>query len=126
MDDEPPLQAAYSPVRHNLILFDEMKPAVMIRNTRLFQGPPTRVILGATRTNKYTYAAFVFRKRLVVGANCWAEELAKLQTKAAAPSNLLSSKAASLRGRPVFPLYCVFLRHGVQMMAQQTARRRLR
>ena len=23
------------------------------------------------------------------------------------PSNLLSSKAASLRGRPVFPLYCV-------------------
>ena len=33
-------------------------------------------------------------------------------------SNSLSSKAASLRGRPVFPLYCVFLRHGVQMMAQ--------
>ena len=26
-------------------------------------------------------------------------------------SNSLSSKAASLRGRPVFPLYCVFLRH---------------
>ena len=78
VDDEPPLQAAYSPIKHNLILFDEMKPALMIRNKRLFQGPPTRVILGATRTNKYTYAAFVFRKRMVVGSNCWAEELAKL------------------------------------------------
>ena len=55
-----------------------MKPAVMIRNKRLFQGPPTRVILGATRTNKYTYAAFGFRKRLVVGSSCWQEEVAKL------------------------------------------------
>ena len=44
--------------------------------------------------------------------------------------NLLSSQgianAASLRGGPLFPLLCVFLRHGVQMMAQSTARRRPR
>ena len=78
---EPPLQGLYDPLQHDLILFDEMSVEVMLKNKRLFQGPPVRVVMGSTQSNRFTYQAFVARKRLVVCSNKWKKELSKCKKK---------------------------------------------
>ena len=76
--EEPPLQGFYEPLVHNVILFDEMKASVMVRNKRLFQAPDKWVAMGTSKTNCYTYKAWVFRKKLVVSSNNWKKELKQL------------------------------------------------
>ena len=76
--EEPPLQGFYRPLEHDLILFDEMKAELMIRNKRLFQAPAKLVAMGTSKTNCYTYRAWVFRKRMVISSNNWRRELKHL------------------------------------------------
>ena len=75
---EPPLQGMYQPTEHDLILCDEMSVKLLINNKRLFQGPPAKVVLGSSQTNKFTYQAFVFRKRFVICSNKWKQQLKKV------------------------------------------------
>ena len=74
---EPPSQGMYRPTQHNLILCDEMKVSLLLKNKRLFQGPAVKVVLGSTQSNRFTYQALVFRKRFVIASNTWAKELKK-------------------------------------------------
>ena len=75
---EPPLQGLYRPLEHDLILCDEMHVQLLLNNKRLFQGPATKVVLGSSQTNKFTYQAFVFRKRFVICSNKWKKQLKKV------------------------------------------------
>ena len=78
---EPPLQGMYNPTKRDLILCDEMSVELLIANKRLFQGPPAKVILGSAQTNRFTYQAFVFRKRFVICSNKWKQQLEKASAK---------------------------------------------
>lgn len=79
--EEPPLQGLYKPTQHTLILFDECSADLMIKNKRLFQGPNVRVTMGSTQSNRFTYQAWVFRKRMVIGSNHWKKQLKNLEKK---------------------------------------------
>ena len=78
---EPPLQGMYNPTKRDLILCDEMSVELLIANKRLFQGPPAKVILGSAQTNRFTYQAFVFRKRFVICSNTWKQQVKKASKK---------------------------------------------
>ena len=78
---EPPLQALYRPVQHDLVLLDECKVALLLKNKRLLQGPPAPVVLGSTQSNRFTYKAFLYKKRIVICSNTWAQELRRCKRK---------------------------------------------
>ena len=78
---EPPLQGIYRPLDHDLILLDELKVETLLKNKRLLQGPPEIVVMGSTQSNRFTYQAFVYRKRIVIGSNTWKKELKKCTKK---------------------------------------------
>ena len=75
--NEPDLRE-YDPTEIDLILYDEMPAAGILRQKKLFQGPPALVQLGASATNAFCYHVWVHQKLLVVCTNTWFEELQAL------------------------------------------------
>ena len=72
---EPPLQELYQLSVRDLILFDECRFELLLKSERIFQGPPVRVVMGSTQNNRFTYQAFVFRKRLLIASNHWKKQI---------------------------------------------------
>ena len=78
VQDVLPVEGNYSPVQHDLLNFEDLSPALMIRNKRFFQGPAARVALGTMRRGRVVYKPFAFRKRFVICSNHWKRDLKKL------------------------------------------------
>ena len=49
---EPDLHA-YDPAAHDLILFDEMSAAAVLRQKKLMQAPPSLLGMGSSPTNNF-------------------------------------------------------------------------
>ena len=78
--DHPPLRA-FDPRVHNLVLFDECSPSLVLRYRRLFQAPNTRVIIGSSPTNRDAYGVYLHDCAIVVASNTWEEELKALNAE---------------------------------------------
>ena len=63
---------------HKLILFDEIEPAAVSKQRKLFQATLARVQLGCSATNCFSYEVFVHGIRMVLATNHWDKALAKL------------------------------------------------
>ena len=119
---EPPLQELYQlSVRRDIILFDECRFELLLKSERIFQGPPVRVVMGSTQNNRFTYQAFVFRKRLVIASNHW-----KKQIKACDKKDRDCSKESAIYlkvGAPMWTTCCIFgaLAGGLHRSEEQSA-----
>ena len=75
--DHPPLRA-FDPRVHNLVLFGECSPKLILNYRRLLQAPNGRVIIGSSPTNRDTYGVYLHHCALVVASNSWHVELPAL------------------------------------------------
>ena len=80
---EPELRQ-YDALVHKLILFDEASPEMVIRQKKLFQGPPTWVDLGMSTTNCHAYKVLVSGTRMVICSNDWTPKKQKMSPEDAA------------------------------------------
>ena len=67
---------------HQVILFDEASPALVIAQKKLFQAPPCFVELGCSTTNCHSYKVLVSGIRLVICSNGWSEAVASMSSQA--------------------------------------------
>jgi hypothetical protein len=67
---EPDLRSFRS-MTHELILFDEASPELVLRQHKLFQAPAVDVTLGASTTNCHAYTVWVHSVKMVVASNTW-------------------------------------------------------
>ena len=65
----------FSPVRHDLILFDEASAQMVVTQQKLFQCPPVEVTLGASSTLCYAYKVYVHGTAMVIASNRWSTQL---------------------------------------------------
>ena len=75
--DTPDLKL-YDAVRHDLILFDEMKARDVLLHKKLFQAPASMISMGNSATNCHAYTRWLHQKLLVVSTNRWHINLAQL------------------------------------------------
>ena len=78
---EPDLRD-FNALYHQVILFDEASPEMVIRQKKLFQGPPCFVEMGSSATNCHSYRVLVSGIRLVICSNGWSEAVCRMQSKA--------------------------------------------
>jgi hypothetical protein len=69
---------AFSPGQHDLILWDECSPGLVLKNKKLFQGQAVDIQLGQTNTSKDAYVVFPWNCKMVVCSNLWTEQLRAL------------------------------------------------
>ena len=118
---EPPLQELYQPSVRDLILFDECRFELLLKSERIFQGPPVRVVMGSTQNNRFTYQAFVFRKRLVIASNHWKKQMKACDKK---DRDCIKESAIYLKvGAPMWTTCCIFgaLAGGLHRSEEQSA-----
>ena len=77
---EPDLRD-FRPLTHKGILFDEASAEMVLRQKKLFQGPPTKVRLGCSTTNCHAYDVFVSGVAMIIASNTWVSELEQLERK---------------------------------------------
>ncbi|MCP4243842.1 MAG: hypothetical protein GY772_25090 [bacterium] len=63
---------------HELILFDEGKPQMVVTRKKLFQASIDPVQLGASATNAYSYELWLHRVKMVIASNRWKEDMSLL------------------------------------------------
>ena len=80
---EPDLRG-FNSLTHQVILFDEAAPAMVIRQKKLFQGPPVMVDLGMSNTNCHSYKVLVSGTRMVICSNDWTSRKEQLSLEDAA------------------------------------------
>ena len=96
---EPGLHA-YDPAVSDLILFDEMSAAAVLRQKKLMQAPPSLLGLGSSPTNNFAYPVWLHAKLLVVCTNRWG---LKVETLPAADHEWLLTNAVVVRvDEPLF------------------------
>ena len=78
---EPELRD-FKPLFHQIILFDEASPEMVIAQKKLFQAPPCMVELGCSTTNCHSYKVLVSGIRLVICSNGWSEALGNMKSQA--------------------------------------------
>ena len=78
---EPELRD-FKALYHQVILFDEASPALVIAQKKLFQAPPCFVELGCSTTNCHSYKVLVSGIRLVICSNGWSEAVASMSSQA--------------------------------------------
>ena len=66
-----PLLKEYEPLVHEVILFDEANPEMVVRCKKLFQAGASWVTLGASNTNCHAYRCWLHRVRMVICSNTW-------------------------------------------------------
>jgi hypothetical protein len=69
---------AFSPSHHDLILWDECSPSLVLRHKKLFQGQAAEIQLGQTNTSVHSYTVFPWNCKMVVCSNLWSEQLRRL------------------------------------------------
>ena len=67
------------PLYHKGILFDEASCVMVLKQKKLFQAPPTPVLLGCSTTNCHSYDVFVSGIALMIASNTWLSELEALE-----------------------------------------------
>ncbi len=75
---EPDLRE-FDPHLHDLILFDEAHPKMIIHCKKLFQAPASWVGMASSGTNCHAYKVWVHGTKLIIGSNKWTAELAEMQ-----------------------------------------------
>ena len=78
---EPELRD-FKALYHQVILFDQASPALVIAQQKLFQAPPCFVELGCSTTNCHSYKVLVSGIRLVICSNGWSEAVASMSSQA--------------------------------------------
>ena len=78
---EPELRD-FKAMYHQIILFDEASPQMVIAQKKLFQAPPCFVELGCSTTNCHSYKVLVSGIRLVICSNGWSEAVAAMSSQA--------------------------------------------
>jgi len=63
---------------HGLILFDEINPAQVAGQRKLFQACNSELQLGCSNTNMFAYSVYAHRVRMVLASNTWSERLKEL------------------------------------------------
>ena len=71
----PPMRH-FSPVLHELILFDEISAQAIITNKKLFQAGPAWIHWRSSPTNNLIYQVMVHKVKMVVSTNSWEADLA--------------------------------------------------
>jgi hypothetical protein len=66
------------PLRHGLIIFDEISPVQVIRQKKVFQAGPTEIQLGASSTSMFCYSKWLYKMRMVCCSNVWSSVLRHL------------------------------------------------
>jgi len=69
---------AFSPVLHDLILWDEAPASLVLANKKLFQGQAVEIMLGQTNTSRDAYSVFPWGCKMVVCSNLWEFQLSSL------------------------------------------------
>ena len=67
---------------HQIVLFDEAAPEMVIKQKKLFQAPPCFVELGCSTTNCHSYKVLVSGTKLVICSNGWTEQVSKMKLDA--------------------------------------------
>ena len=78
---EPELRD-FKALYHQVILFDEASPKMVLSQKKLFQAPPCFIELGCSTTNCHAYRALLSGIRLVICSNGWSEEVEALTSQA--------------------------------------------
>jgi len=78
---EPELRD-FNSLYHEIILFDEAAPEMVINQKKLFQAPPCFVEMGCSATNCHSYRVLVSGTRLVICSNGWSEAVAQMRSEA--------------------------------------------
>ena len=64
----------YDSQRHDIIIFDEASPKMVVRQRKLFQAQHARVDLALSNTSCHSYSVWLYRKMLCICTNRWHEE----------------------------------------------------
>ena len=75
----PALKGNYVRSKHPLIMFDEAHASMIIRCKKLFQASVNPVTYGSSPTNQFVHTVWLHGVKLVIGSNCWKEEVSKLE-----------------------------------------------
>ena len=75
----PALKGNYVRSKHVVIMFDEAHAAMVIRCKKLFQASMNPVTYGSSPTNAHVHTVWLHGVKMVIGSNCWAQELGKLE-----------------------------------------------
>ena len=81
-NSDPDLRS-YRWTLHSLIIFDEISPAQVANQRKLFQASATPIDLGTSSTQIYSYKVYVHRKRMVLCSNNWTRALSMMPYDAA-------------------------------------------
>ena len=77
---EPDLRD-FDSTAHQNIVFDEAPPEMVIRQKKLFQGPPVFVDLGSSATNCHGYKVFVSGTKMIICSNNWETKKSQLSVE---------------------------------------------
>lgn len=66
------------PLRHGLVIFDEISPVQVIRQKKVFQAGPTEIQLGQSSTSVFGYSKWLYKMRMVCCSNVWSSVLRHL------------------------------------------------
>jgi hypothetical protein len=69
---------AYSPVHHDVIIWDEAPATLVLANKKLFQGQAVEIQMGQTNTSMNAYTIFPWGCKMVVCSNLWEFQLMQL------------------------------------------------
>ena len=72
----------FNAMYHQIVLFDEASPQMVIAQKKLFQAPPCFVELGCSTTNCHSYKVLVSGIRLVICSNGWSEAVGQMKAQA--------------------------------------------
>ena len=75
---EPDLKE-FKPWKHHGIFFDEASAELVLRQKKLFRGPPTPVSLGCSTTNCHSYEVWVSGVAMTIASNTWNSKLNSLE-----------------------------------------------
>ena len=64
--------------QHKDVLFDEIRPHVVLRQRKLFQAGPCLVDLGASATNCFSYRKCLYQTKLILSTSIWSEDIESL------------------------------------------------
>ena len=98
---EPELRD-FNALYHQIILFDEAAPQMVIKQKKLFQAPPCFVELGCSTTNCHAYRVLLTGIRLVICSNGWSEEVAAMRSQADRDWLHDNSIVLNVHGTPMF------------------------
>jgi hypothetical protein len=76
-----PYLKGLDPTKITAILFDEAKPAMVIKCKKLFMAPNCWLTMGTSNTNCNSYTVWVHRCKMMICSNTWEEDLAKLSSE---------------------------------------------